>query len=71
METTTLNDSLIKKVSYDEQTRALHVHFQDGRYIVYYEVFKLDYVGLLSSENYGDYFKEKIEPRFPSKNMKD
>ncbi|MDG5786816.1 KTSC domain-containing protein [Evansella sp. AB-P1] len=69
MEKVEINSGNLDTVSYDETTRQMHVHYKNGEYKIYYEVYKLDYVGLLSCENYTDYFSEKIEPRFPSKTI--
>lgn len=66
MEKVELNQGILKHIEYDEQSRELHIHFKDGKYIIYYEVFKLDYVGLLSSKNYTEFYEKRIAPRFPS-----
>jgi len=69
METTDINHGNLDTISYDNITRELHVHFNDGDYVIYYEVYDLDYMGLLSSTNKSNYFKERISPRFPSKKV--
>ncbi|MFA9555909.1 KTSC domain-containing protein [Evansella sp. AB-rgal1] len=69
MEKTEMNTGILKTIEYDEETRELHVHFQNGDYVIYYEVYKLDYVGFLSSNDYTNFFKERIEPRFPSRTI--
>ncbi|WP_205160372.1 KTSC domain-containing protein [Litchfieldia alkalitelluris] len=66
---TQLNYGELNSIGYDEMTRQLHVHFKNGEYKIYYEVAKQDYVGFLSSQNYTEFFQEKIEPRFPSKEI--
>lgn len=69
MEKVEVNQGILNYLEYDEPTRELHVHFENGDYVIYYEVYKLDYVGLLSSEDQSDFFKERIEPRFPSRTI--
>ncbi|PYZ93604.1 hypothetical protein CR194_10605 [Salipaludibacillus keqinensis] len=69
METTELNDSYFTSIGYDGALRQLHVRFASGAYIIYSEVTQMDYVGLLSSNQMKDFFHEKIEPRFPSRNV--
>ena len=69
MELSELNNETIKSVGYDDMTRELHVKFTNGDYLIYYEVFKLDYVGLLSSDNHSKFFEERIHPRFPFKTI--
>ncbi|MDQ0256545.1 hypothetical protein J2S74_003965 [Evansella vedderi] len=69
MEKVEVNQGDLQYMEYDELSRELHVHFKNGDYVIYYEVFKLDYVGLLSSNDYNGFFKERIEPRFPSKTI--
>ncbi|WP_096189492.1 KTSC domain-containing protein [Evansella halocellulosilytica] len=71
MEFVELNHGNLKSVSYDEALRELHVRFKDGDYMIYYEVYKLDYIGLLSSENYSDFFQDRIQPNYPSTMIND
>ncbi|UCZ52065.1 KTSC domain-containing protein [Bacillus shivajii] len=71
MEFVDLNYGNLKSVAYDEIMRELHVRFKDGDYMIYYEVFKPDYVGLLSSEDHTDFFQERIQPRYPCKMIND
>ncbi|ADU31251.1 KTSC domain-containing protein [Evansella cellulosilytica] len=69
METVELNHGKLSYIEYDETNRHLHVHFKNGEYVIYYEVYKLDYVGFLSTKNYTEFFEERIEPRYPSRTI--
>jgi len=69
MEMTELHDGNIKSIGYDEMTRELHVRFENGDYLIYYEVFKIDYVGIFTSDNMSKYFEERIQTRYPFKTI--
>jgi hypothetical protein len=71
VEKTEFKEGYFRSLGYDETQKQLHVRFEDGSYIIYYEVFKLDYVGLMSSNNMKKFFEDRIKPRFPCKKMND
>lgn len=65
MEVTELKDDYFYTIGYDEITKQLHVKFISGRYVIFYEVRKLDYMGMMSSNHFKEYFDGEIEPRYP------
>ncbi|WP_096435819.1 KTSC domain-containing protein [Alteribacter populi] len=70
MEFTQINDGTIESVAFDEIDGQLHIRYSNGKYIIYYEVRKTDYVGLLGSGGYSTYIEEKIAPGYPSYKVK-
>ncbi|PYZ97371.1 hypothetical protein CR205_01845 [Alteribacter lacisalsi] len=71
MEFTEIHEEKIKSVAYDEINKHFHVKFQDGSYIIYYEMRKEDYVAFQSSGRYSEYLEDKIKPAYPSKIIKE
>ena len=60
-----LRSSMIDKVAYDEEARALSIWFcETGRY-VYADVPKAIYDGLKKAPSAGRYFNDCIKRRFP------
>lgn len=60
-----LNSSVIERVAYDEEDRALVIWFREtGRYI-YSEVPRAIYEGLRRAPSAGRYFNQCIKRRFP------
>ena len=60
-----LSSSVIARIAYDEETRALSIWFRaTGRYI-YSEVPRAIYDGLRSAPSAGRYFNHCIKRRFP------
>lgn len=65
MEVTELKDDYFYSIGFDDINKQLHVRFESGRYVIFYEVRKSEYLGMLSSNHAKQYFKEEIEPAFP------
>lgn len=65
MESVEFKEGFFRSIGYDEIQKQLHVRFKDGSYCIFYEVTKLDYVGMLSSNDMKSFFQERIKPRFP------
>ncbi|RKL67788.1 hypothetical protein CR203_10620 [Salipaludibacillus neizhouensis] len=65
MEVTELKDDYFNSIGYDDTNKQLHVRFQSGRYVIYYEVRKSEYLGLISNNQTKKFFQEEIEPAFP------
>ena len=60
-----LSSSVIDRVAYDEEARALSIWFREtGRY-VYSQVPHTIYDGLRRAPSAGRYFNERIKRRFP------
>ena len=60
-----LSSSVIARVSYDEEARALSIWFREtGRYI-YSEVPRAIYDGLRAAPSAGRYFNQCIKRRYP------
>ena len=60
-----LDSSVIERVAYDEEARALVISFREtGRYI-YSEVPRAIYEGLRKAPSAGRYFNQCIKRRFP------
>ncbi|UTR15438.1 KTSC domain-containing protein [Salipaludibacillus sp. LMS25] len=69
MELTEFPQGYFRSIGYDEIEKQLHVRLQDERYLIFYEVDQIDYVGLMSSNNMKDFFHGRIEDRYPARTI--
>jgi hypothetical protein len=65
MRAATLSSSVIARIAYDEEAKALSIWFREtGRYI-YSDVPKAIYEGLKKAPSAGRYFNQCIKRRYP------
>lgn len=60
---------ILRTVGYDEITKILELEFQTGVIYHYLRVPHKVYADLMSSEEIGKYFTEKVRPRFQAKRV--
>lgn len=69
METTNFNSRDIQSTTYDDITRELYVRYSNGDYVVYYEVFPMDYVGFLSTDDHSKFLKERFDFKYDKRKL--
>ncbi|SDN60277.1 KTSC domain-containing protein [Alkalicoccus daliensis] len=69
MEWTNIAAADMKEIGFDEELKQLHIRYNSGAYVIYYEVQDQQYVGLLSSDDKTAYFENEIKPKFPYRDL--
>lgn len=67
MEWVNIYSAGMKQIGFDDQLKELHVKYDSGSYIIYYEVQDMQYVGFMASDDKLDYFEKNIDGKFPSR----
>ena len=59
-----VQSSVLRAITYDDDTRTLEVHFHSGRVYDYFDVPLETYEALLTAPSIGTYFNQMIKPQF-------
>lgn len=69
MEWMSISAAGMKEIGFDDEQKQLHIRYDSGAYVIYYEVQDQQYVGLLSSDDKTAYFENNIKSKFPHRDI--